>query len=200
MIVAALIVPGSDVTVRDVLLNPHRTGILKTLEEMGADISIDNVRETGGEMLGDVRARHSRLKGITVPAERAPSMIDEYPVLAMAAAFAEGETRMLGLHELTVKESDRLAAVADGLAANGVPHEKGADWLTVTGGVSVKGGGTVTTHLDHRIAMSFLVLGLASENPVSVDDGAPIATSFPDFNDLMAGLGGRIDIQTEDAA
>ena len=200
MIVAALIVPGSDVTVRDMLLNPHRTGILKTLEEMGADISIENVRETGGEMLGDVRARHSRLRGITVPAERAPSMIDEYPVLAMAAAFAEGETRMLGLHELTVKESDRLAAVADGLAANGVPHEKGDDWLTVTGGARVNGGGTVTTHLDHRIAMSFLVLGLASENPVSVDDGAPIATSFPDFNDLMAGLGGRIDIQAEDAA
>ncbi|PTW62741.1 3-phosphoshikimate 1-carboxyvinyltransferase [Breoghania corrubedonensis] len=200
MIVAALVVPGSDVTVENVLLNPHRTGLLKTLEEMDADISIENVRETGGETIGDVCARHSRLKGITVPADRAPSMIDEYPVLAIAAAFAQGRTRMLGLHELTVKESDRLAAVADGLAANGVPYEKGEDWLEVTGAQSVKGGGTVTTHLDHRIAMSFLVLGLASDSPVSVDDGAPIATSFPAFTDLFAGLGGRIDVQTEDAA
>ncbi|WP_319772481.1 3-phosphoshikimate 1-carboxyvinyltransferase [Breoghania sp.] len=200
MIVAALIVPGSDVMVENVLLNPHRTGLFTTLREMGADLTIENVRETGGEKLGDVRARHSKLKGVTVPAERAPSMIDEYPVLSMAAAFAEGETRMLGLHELTVKESDRLAAVADGLTANGVPHEKGPDWLLVRGAESVAGGGTVTTHLDHRIAMSFLVLGLASNKPVSVDDGAPIATSFPGFTELFARLGGSIETRTGAAA
>lgn len=195
-IVAALITPGSDVTVKDVLLNPHRTGLFTTLTEMGADLSIENVRNTGGEELGDIRVRHGRLSGITVPADRAPSMIDEYPVLAVAAAFAEGETRMLGLHELTVKESDRLAAVAAGLAENGVAHEKGADSLTVTGMTSVPGGGTVTTHLDHRIAMSFLVMGLATDKPVSVDDGAPIATSFPGFVELIAGLGGTIEVRT----
>ncbi|MDJ0931013.1 3-phosphoshikimate 1-carboxyvinyltransferase [Breoghania sp.] len=200
MIVAALIVPGSEVTVQDVLLNPHRTGLIKTLEEMDADISIENVRETGGKKLGDIRARHSRLTGTTVPAERAPSMIDEYPILAVAAAFAEGETRMLGLHELTVKESNRLAAVSAGLAVNGVPHEKGEDWLSVTGGETVKGGGTVVTHLDHRIAMSFLMLGLASDAPVAVDDGVPIATSFPDFADLVTQLGGRIELAAGEKA
>ncbi|MBA5777001.1 3-phosphoshikimate 1-carboxyvinyltransferase [Stappia sp. F7233] len=191
-VVAALITPGSEIVVENVLLNEHRTGLFKTLQEMGADLSIVNIRETGGEELGDIVVRHSRLKGVTVPAERAPSMIDEYPVLAIAAAFAEGETVMQGLEELRVKESDRLAAVARGLEANGVTCREGESTLSVTGGGRF-GGGTVVTHLDHRIAMSFLVLGLAAEKPVTVDDGAVIATSFPGFRDLMASLGAGID-------
>ncbi|AXS39065.1 3-phosphoshikimate 1-carboxyvinyltransferase [Breoghania sp. L-A4] len=192
-IVAALITPGSEVTVRDVLLNPHRTGLFTTLREMGADLEILNERETGGERLGDIRVRHGVLKGVTVPADRAPSMIDEYPVLAIAAAFAQGETVMLGLEELRVKESDRLSAVAAGLKANGIDHEEGADTLLVRGASTVPGGGTVVTHLDHRIAMSFLVLGLAAQAPVTVDDGAPIATSFPGFTQLFESLGGNIE-------
>ncbi|ADZ72601.1 3-phosphoshikimate 1-carboxyvinyltransferase [Polymorphum gilvum] len=191
-IVAALIVPGSDVTVENVLLNEHRTGLIATLLEMGAEIEILNERSAGGERVGDIRARSSRLKGVTVPAERAPSMIDEYPVLAVAAAFAQGDTHMPGLEELRVKESDRLAAVARGLEANGVPCREGEAELTVTGGAGRIGGGTVATHLDHRIAMSFLVLGLAGERPVTVDDGAVIATSFPTFTSLFAGLGADI--------
>ncbi|SEQ63393.1 3-phosphoshikimate 1-carboxyvinyltransferase [Faunimonas pinastri] len=190
LIVAGLLVEGSDVTVADVLLNPARTGLLTTLREMGADITIENERLTGGEAIGDVRVRGSRLKGVTVPPNRAPSMIDEYPVLAVAAAFAEGETVMDGLEELRVKESDRLAAVARGLEANGVVCREGPASLTVTGG-KVRGGGHVTTHLDHRIAMSFLVMGLAAEKPVTVDDVAMIATSFPGFVDLLSGLGAR---------
>ena len=187
-LVAALIVPGSDVTIEGVMLNPLRTGLLTTLQEMGADISIGNRRIEGGEEVGDLRVRASQLKGVDVPAERAPSMIDEYPILAVAAAFAKGETRMRGLSELRVKESDRLQAVADGLAANGVMHRIEGDDLIVAGG-PVKGGGTVATHLDHRIAMSFLVMGLASEQPVTVDDETMIATSFPQFRPLMAALG-----------
>ncbi|WP_310618539.1 3-phosphoshikimate 1-carboxyvinyltransferase [Flexibacterium corallicola] len=191
-IVAALITPGSDVTVEGVLLNEQRTGLITTLLEMGADITIENERESGGEAIGDIRAKYSQLKGVTVPAERAPSMIDEYPVLSVAAAFAQGDTVMLGLEELRVKESDRLAAVARGLEANGIPCVEGDDTLTVTGGASNIGGGTVVTHLDHRIAMSFLVLGLASHRPVSVDDAAPIATSFPSFSPLMRGMGAAL--------
>jgi 3-phosphoshikimate 1-carboxyvinyltransferase len=187
-LVAALIVPGSDVTIEGVMLNPLRTGLLTTLLEMGADIAIGNRRIEGGEEVGDLRVRASKLKGVDVPAERAPSMIDEYPILAVAAAFATGETRMRGLSELRVKESDRLQAVADGLAANGVAHRIEGDDLIVEGGL-VKGGGTVATHLDHRIAMSFLVMGLASEKPVTVDDETMIATSFPQFRPLMAALG-----------
>lgn len=199
-IVAGLIVPGSEVTVADVLLNEHRTGLLTTLQEMGADLEITNVRETGGERLGDVRVRHSRLKGIEVPADRAPSMIDEYPVLAVAAAFAEGTTTMLGVEELRVKESDRLAAVAAGLRANGIDCEEGESTLRVHGRKGPIGGGTVATHLDHRIAMSFLVLGLAADRPVTVDDGAVIATSFPTFEALFAELGGDIVETGEQAA
>lgn len=191
-IVAALITPGSDVTVADVLLNEHRTGLLTTLQEMGADLVIENIRETGGEKLGDIRVRHSALKGITVPAERAPSMIDEYPVLAVAAAFADGSTTMPGLEELRVKESDRLAAVAAGLRANRIDCEEGEASLVVHGRRSEIGGGTVVTHLDHRIAMSFLVLGLAADAPVTVDDGAVIATSFPTFQELIRELGGDL--------
>jgi len=191
LIVAGLIVPGSDITVEGVLLNERRTGLLEVLAEMGADITVENERETGGERLGDIRARASRLKAVEVPPERAPSMIDEYPVLAVAAAFAEGTTLMQGLEELRVKESDRLAAVAAGLAANGVACEEGAASLAVTGG-RVPGGGTVVTHMDHRIAMSFLLMGLAAREPVTVDDAAMIATSFPGFADLLSGLGAEI--------
>jgi 3-phosphoshikimate 1-carboxyvinyltransferase len=193
-LVAALIVPDSEVTVENVLLNETRTGLITTLQEMGADITISNERTSGGEPIGDVTARTSKLKGVTVPASRAPSMIDEYPVLAVAAAFAKGTTRMEGLHELRVKESDRLAAVASGLKANGVTCETGDDWLEVTGGAGkAAGGGTVTTHLDHRIAMSFLVMGLASDQPVTVDDGNVMATSFPGFRSFMEGLGARFE-------
>ena len=199
-LVAALIVPGSDVVIENVLLNEHRTGLITTLIEMGGDISIVNRRETGGEEVGDLHVKASKLKGITVPADRAPSMIDEYPVLAIAAAFAEGDTFMPGLEELRVKESDRLAAVARGLEANGIPCVETADTLTVTGGADAIGGGTVVTHLDHRIAMSFLVLGMAAHKPVTVDDGAVIATSFPTFTGLFDGLGAKISANTSEAA
>ncbi|MYZ48636.1 3-phosphoshikimate 1-carboxyvinyltransferase [Propylenella binzhouense] len=192
LIVAALLVKDSDLLVRNVLLNPGRTGLLTTLREMGADLAIENERSSGGEQVGDVRARGSDLRGVVVPAERAPSMIDEYPVLAVAAAFASGRTEMLGLGELRVKESDRLAAVARGLAANGVVCEEGPASLSVDGG-GVPGGGTVPTHLDHRIAMSFLVMGLASDRPVEIDDIAMIATSFPNFLDLMRGIGAAFE-------
>ncbi|MEJ1157431.1 3-phosphoshikimate 1-carboxyvinyltransferase [Prosthecomicrobium sp. N25] len=188
-IVAGLIVPGSDVTVEAVLLNPLRTGLFTTLLEMGADLTIENERLSGGERIGDVRVRSSRLKGVRVPPERAPSMIDEYPILSVAAAFAEGETFMEGLEELRVKESDRLSAVAHGLKVNGVEVEEGETSLKVVGGARRIGGGTVPTHLDHRIAMSFLVMGMAGHAPVTVDDTATIATSFPSFLALMTGLG-----------
>jgi 3-phosphoshikimate 1-carboxyvinyltransferase len=186
--VAALLVPGSDIVLERVMMNPLRTGLLTTLVEMGAEIAVENRREEGGEAVADLRVRASRLTGVDVPAARAPSMIDEYPILAVAAAFAAGETRMRGLQELRVKESDRLAAVAAGLAANGIAATIEGDDLLVRGG-PVPGGGTVATHLDHRIAMSFLVLGLAAERPVTVDDEAMIATSFPTFKPSMTALG-----------
>lgn len=192
LIIAALIAEGSDVTIHNVMLNPTRSGLLETLKEMGGAIEFLARRSAGGEETGDLRIRASRLKGVRVPAARAPSMIDEYPILAVAAAFAEGVTRMEGLEELRVKESDRLAAVETGLAANGVSCRSGHDWLEVTGG-AVPGGGTVATHLDHRIAMAFLVMGLASRQTVKVDDGRMIATSFPDFLILMNGIGARIE-------
>ncbi|WP_454853101.1 3-phosphoshikimate 1-carboxyvinyltransferase [Rhizobium binxianense] len=197
-LVAALIVPGSDVTILNVLMNPTRTGLILTLQEMGADIEILNARLAGGEDVADLRARHSDLRGVTVPPERAPSMIDEYPVLAVAACFAEGTTTMAGLEELRVKESDRLSAVADGLKLNGADCDEGRDYLVVRGQPGGKGlgnaaGERVKTHLDHRIAMSFLVMGLASEHPVTVDDATMIATSFPEFMDLMTGLGAKIE-------
>ncbi len=194
-IVAALITEGSDITIENVLLNPTRTGLITTLLEMGADISFENKRRTGGEEVADIGVRSSRLKGVKVPKERAPSMIDEYPVLAVAAAFAEGKTVMEGLAELRVKESDRLSAVANGLKINGVDCEEGKDFLIVTGEPSAKniGGGMVTTHLDHRIAMSFLVLGLGAGKPVTIDDKRMIATSFPEFMGLMAKLGAHIE-------
>lgn len=197
-LVAALIVPGSDLTLRNVLMNPARTGLILTLQEMGADIEILDPRHSGGEDVADLRVRASELTGVTVPADRAPSMIDEYPVLAIAAGFAKGETVMHGLEELRIKESDRLAAVASGLALNGVDCTEGRDWLSVRGRPDGKGLGAiardavVVTSLDHRIAMSFLVMGLASENPVTVDDCSIIATSFPEFMAIMAGIGAEI--------
>jgi 3-phosphoshikimate 1-carboxyvinyltransferase len=189
-LVAALVVPGSEVVIEGVMTNPLRTGLLTTLREMGAAVEIANRRVEGGEDVADLQVRASRLRGVDVPAARAPSMIDEYPILAVAASFAEGETRMRGLHELRVKESDRLQAVADGLVAAGVTCRIEGDDLIVTGGAgTVRGGGTVATHLDHRIAMSFLVMGLASGKPMTVDDQRMIATSFPAFVPLMRGLG-----------
>jgi 3-phosphoshikimate 1-carboxyvinyltransferase len=187
-IVAALIVPGSEIELPAILLNPRRIGLIQTLLEMGADIEVRNRRSSGGEEIGDLVVRHSQLKGVEVPADRAPSMIDEYPVLSVAAAFAKGKTAMRGLEELRVKESDRLEAVAQGLRTNGVRYDIEGDDLIVEGG-PVPGGGIVATHMDHRIAMSFLTMGLASEKPVTVDDVAMIATSFPEYQDLMRGLG-----------
>ena len=186
---AALIVPGSDITIEGVLVNPTRTGLYTTLQDMGGDVQFLNQREEGGEPIADIRVRASKLKGVHVPAGRAPSMIDEYPVLAAIAAFAHGETRMDGLAELKVKESDRLAATASGLHANGIDARVEGDSLIVSGTGAMKGGGVVATHLDHRIAMAFLTAGLASEHPITVDDTAMIATSFPEFRGLMEALG-----------
>jgi 3-phosphoshikimate 1-carboxyvinyltransferase len=174
------------------LANPLRTGLLDTLKEMGANIEEVARRDESGETVVDLRVRASSLRGVDVPAARAPSMIDEYPVLAVTAAFAEGTTIMRGLSELRVKESDRLAAVAAGLKANGVEFEIQDDDLLVHGKGNVAGGGKVETHMDHRIAMSFLMMGLASDKSVIIDDSTFIATSFPGFTELMCGLGADI--------
>ncbi|MVT65336.1 3-phosphoshikimate 1-carboxyvinyltransferase [Bradyrhizobium pachyrhizi] len=188
-IVAALIVAGSDVVFSDVMTNPLRTGLFTTLREMGASIEESEVRGDAGEPMAQLRVRASKLKGVEVPPERAPSMIDEYLVLAVAAAFAEGTTIMRGLQELRVKESDRLEATADMLRVNGVKVEVSGDDLIVEGHGHVPGGGLVATHMDHRIAMSALVMGCASDRPVKIDDTAFIATSFPDFIPMMRALG-----------
>jgi 3-phosphoshikimate 1-carboxyvinyltransferase len=190
--VAALIVPGSELVLTEVMTNPLRTGLMLTLREMGADIEVLERRDDRGEEMADLRVRASALRGVEVPAERAPSMIDEYPILAVAASFAEGTTVMRGLKELRVKESDRLAAVADGLRATGVDVEVEGDDLIVHGRARPLGGATVTTHMDHRIAMAFLVMGLASEKPVGVDDASFIATSFPAFPALMRAVGAEL--------
>ncbi len=191
---AALIVEGSEITVPGVSQNLTRNGIYTTLVEMGADIVFENPREEGGESVADLRVRYSALKGIEVPPERAASMIDEYPVLSVVAAFAEGRTVMRGVKELRVKESDRIDAMARGLEANGVRVEEDEDTLIVhgMGPGGVPGGGTCATHLDHRIAMSFLVLGMASQKPVGIDDAGPVATSFPVFEPLMIRLGAQL--------
>jgi len=192
LVAAAIVTPGSQVRIADVLMNETRTGFLTTLREMGADIQQTNRRTEGGEDIADLIVRSSQLRGVDVPAGRAPSMIDEYPILAVVAAFADGPTHMAGLAELRVKESDRLAMTARGLSACGVALRETGTTLTVEGcGTtgSVPGGGEIETGLDHRIAMSFLVMGLASEAPVTVDDGSMIATSFPGFVELMNGLG-----------
>lgn len=192
-VVAGLIVPGSFVTIRSVGLNPLRTGLFTTLLEMGADLRLINERVEAGEQVADIEVRTSELRGVTVPPERAPSMIDEYPVLAMAAACAVGETRMEGLGELRVKESDRLTAVANGLIACGVDLTVEGDTLIVRGtGKQPKGGATIAVNLDHRIGMSFLVLGLTTPEPIIIDDAAAIATSFPNFVELMTRLGGDV--------
>lgn len=193
-LVAALISPGSDVTVHGVLVNPLRTGLFTTLIEMGADLSITNRRSAGGEEVADIRARHSALHGVEVPPERAPSMIDEYPILAVAAAFAVGQTAMYGLAELRVKESDRLLTVLSGLRACGVSASIIGDSLLVDGcDGAVRGEGSVHANGDHRLAMSFLVMGLAARHPVTVDSAGMIATSFPGFAALIGSLGGRIE-------
>ncbi|KZY47210.1 3-phosphoshikimate 1-carboxyvinyltransferase [Roseovarius sp. HI0049] len=192
---AALITEGSDILVPNIGLNPTRAGLFTTLREMGADLTYENQREEGGEPVADLRARFSpNLKGISVPPDRAASMIDEYPVLSVVAAFAQGTTEMRGVKELRVKESDRIDAMATGLRDCGLTVDEGEDWWTVQGlgHGNVPGGATCASHLDHRIAMSFLVLGLATQNPVSIDDGAPIATSFPVFEPLMTALGATI--------
>ena len=193
-IVAALLVPGSSLTVRGVGINPLRRGLLDTLIEMGAEISFDNRRQEAGEDIADILVAASRLTAVDVPAARAPSMIDEYPVLAAAAACAEGTTRLHGLGELRVKESDRLAAIVDGLSACGVKVEVDGDSVAIDGtGGTVPGGATIAVDFDHRMAMSFLVLGAAAREPVRVDDGEAIETSFPGFATLMNGLGARIE-------
>ncbi len=192
---AALIVPGSDVLVPGIGLNPTRAGLFETLREMGADLTYEYPREEGGEPVADLRARYSpAMRGIEVPPDRAASMIDEYPILSVVAANATGRTVMRGVSELRVKESDRIEAMARGLRANGVEVEDGEDWWIVTGcgAGGVAGGAEVETFLDHRIAMSFLCLGMAAGAPVRLDDGAPVATSFPVFEPLMAGLGAKI--------
>ncbi len=173
-------------------MNPLRTGLLKTLIEMGADVTVLDKRLEGGEEVADLRVRASALRAVDVPAARAPSMIDEYPILAVAAAFARGATRMRGLSELRVKESDRLAAVAAGLKAGGVGCAIAGDDLIVEGG-SPRGGGLVATQMDHRIAMSFLIMGLASLEPMAIDDVAMIATSFPEFRPAMERLGATFE-------
>jgi 3-phosphoshikimate 1-carboxyvinyltransferase len=193
-LVAACVVPGSSIVLQGVGLNPLRNGLLATLREMGADIRIEAARTEGGEPVGDLHVTHTGLRGIEIPPERAPSMIDEFPALAVAAATAAGTTRMRGLAELRVKESDRLAAVAAMLHANGVRHTIDGDDLIVQGGngAPVSGGGLVATHMDHRIAMSALVLGQVAEQPLRIDDGGFIDTSFPSFAALMRGLGAEI--------
>jgi 3-phosphoshikimate 1-carboxyvinyltransferase len=188
-LVAALLVPGSDVVVEGVMSNPLRAGLLATLREMGAGIEVLASRDEGGEEVTDLRVRAGALRGVEVPPERAPTMIDEYPILAVAAAFAEGVTRMRGLKELRVKESDRLAATVEMLRVNGIEVDIEGDDLIVQGKGRVPGGGVVATHMDHRMAMSALVMGLASEQPVGADDTAFIATSFPSFIPMMRQLG-----------
>ena len=194
LLVAALITPDSKVIVRNVLMNEGRTGLFTTLREMGANLRVLNERSAGGEIVADLEASTSGLTGVQVPAGRAASMIDEYPILAVAAAFADGRTQMEGLEELRVKESDRLSAIAAGLRACGIGATEGETSLSVEGRgpTGVEGGGTVLTHMDHRIAMSFLTLGLASKSPIRIDDARMIATSFPTYVDLMASLGASL--------
>ena len=194
-LVAGALVAGSEITLRNIGQNKTRTGLFDTLIEMGADITITPVDDgSKGEPLAHMTVKASKLTGVDVPAERASSMIDEFPILAIAAAHAHGTTRFNNVHELRVKESDRLAAVEAGLKANGVQVESGDDWMVIHGtGGKIAGGGTVTTHLDHRIAMSFLIMGMVAKNPVTVDDGNAILTSFPTFTALMTGLGAIVE-------
>ena len=197
-VVAATVIEGSDILVKGVSINPLRAGLFEVLREMGADIEITDAAEINGEPVADLRVRSAPLRGIDVPAERAPSMIDEYPILAVAAAVAEGDTVMRGLEELRVKESDRLSAIAQGLEACGVDVDPSADGLVVHGcGGAVAGGGRVVTNHDHRIAMAFAILGLAARQPVTIDDDRMITTSFPNFMPLAQGLGAVLVPQSE---
>jgi 3-phosphoshikimate 1-carboxyvinyltransferase len=198
-LVGALVTEGSDIVIQNVGINPLRVGLIDTLLEMGARIRYENKRAEAGEAIADIVITAGPLRGVDVPAARAPSMIDEYPVLAVAAAVANGTTTMHGLSELRVKESDRLSAIADGLGAAGIRVEKDSDTLTVhgTGGRPPPGGGQIVTHMDHRIAMSFLVLGMVTKDPVRIDDGSTIRTSFPGFADLMNDLGAHIQVVPE---
>ncbi|TLP69313.1 3-phosphoshikimate 1-carboxyvinyltransferase [Parasedimentitalea maritima] len=192
---AAIITPGSDVLIPGIGLNPTRAGLFTTLRDMGADLTYENEREEGGEPVADLRAKYSpNMTGIEVPPARAASMIDEYPVLSVVAAHATGKTMMAGVKELRVKESDRIDAMAKGLRACGVTVDEGEDWWQVTGlgPEGVPGGATCASQLDHRIAMAFMVLGMAAQNPVTVDDGGPISTSFPIFEPLMGALGAKL--------
>ncbi|PHR91662.1 MAG: 3-phosphoshikimate 1-carboxyvinyltransferase [Robiginitomaculum sp.] len=191
LIASALIVPGSDIIIENVMMNPSRTGLFEVLTEMGGFVRTDNFRRSGGETIADIQVRHSKLTAISVPKSRVPSMVDEYPILAVIAAFAKGTTEMRGLGELRVKESDRLAGTHALLVENGVSAEIRGDSLLVTGG-PVAGGATIKTHHDHRLAMSALILGLGADAPVTIDDASMIATSFPDFFDLMHSLGASI--------
>lgn len=191
--VAALLVPGSEITVENIGMNPLRAGLFETLQDMGADIDIHNRREAAGEPVADITFRHGPLTGADIPAARAPSMIDEYPIAAIAAAFATGETRFRGLAELRVKESDRFTAIVDGLAACGVAAVADGDDIVIEGyGARPPGGAEIAVNLDHRIAMAFLVAGMATRGPVSIDDAGAIGTSFPGFVELMNGIGGNI--------
>jgi len=194
-ICAALIVKGSDVTIPSIGINPTRAGLFETLQEMGAELELSNIREEGGEPVADIHVRYSKLKGITVPAERAASMIDEYPILSVVASFADGKTHMTGVGELRVKECDRIDVMARGLNAVGVMTDETNDSFTVhgCGSEGPDGSGVVSTHLDHRIAMSFLCMGMASTGEITVDDSSPINTSFPSFRALMQGLGAVIN-------
>jgi 3-phosphoshikimate 1-carboxyvinyltransferase len=193
-IVAALITPGSDMTIENIGINPLRAGLLDSLKDMGADIEILNSRDNTGEPVADIQVRYSTLKGAIIPASRAPSMIDEYPILSVAAALAEGTSIFEGVGELRVKESDRLDAMAEGLKDCGIETETTKDSLTIHGlNGAPNGGVTIASRLDHRIAMSYLILGLASKNPITIDDGSPIETSFPGFIELMNSLGAKME-------
>lgn len=192
-LIAALIVPGSEVTVKNMILNKLHTNLFTTLQKMGTDLVISNVRVASGEEVGDITARYSQLKNIVMPPERAPSMINEYPILAVAAAFASGETVMRGVGEMRVKESDRISLTANGLKTCGIQIIKKPEGFIITGtGQPPKGGATVVTHGDHRIAMSHLILGMAAQAEIAVDEPGMIATSFPGFTDLMRGLGATL--------
>ena len=193
LIVAALITPGSDIIIENVMMNPTRTGLFETLTEMGGYLRADNFRTSGGEIIADIHVKYSTLHGVTVPPHRAPAMIDEYPILAVAAAFAKGRTVMDGIGELRVKESDRIAATEALLSSNGVNITSHATGMTVIGGDTPKGGAKVKTHHDHRIAMSALILGLGCDSPVQIDDTSMIATSFPSFFEIMTSLGAVIE-------
>lgn len=192
-IIAAIITPGSDILVQNVMMNPTRIGLFTTLTEMGAYLRADNYRTSGGEIIADIHVKYSKLNGVIVPEERAPSMIDEYPILAVAAAYAKGTTVMRGIAEMRVKESDRIKATFELLIKNGVDVKEHSDGLSIKGG-SVTGGATVLTHHDHRIAMSALILGINAENPITIDDSSMIATSFPTFFEVMAEIGAKIEV------